>query len=248
MDSEHVIIRGATGVDLALPIAGPGSRTYAFLIDWHIRVLVALAWLAAAMLALNGALTLRGASGKTTAAFVFLALLPPLAIYFLYHPVIELLMRGQTPGKRLAGVRIVDRDGGIPGVGAILIRNIFRLVDSLPAFYVVGLSTTFVSAQRVRIGDLAAGTLLVLDEHSTPSVFPGASGGRGDADVHIADLAAQILERWPALAVDRRAALARALLARAAGAAGAADAGRFAALGDAELRSALAALAPGAGP
>ena len=167
MDSnEHFTIRGATGVDLDLPVAGPGSRTYAFLIDWHIRVIVALAWLVVAMLVVNGGLTLRSGSGKTGSPAVFLVVLPPLAIYFLYHPVVEIFMRGQTPGKRRAGVRIVNRDGGIPSVGSIMIRNVFRLVDSLPAFYVVGLLTAFVSAQRLRVGDMAAGTLLVLDEPS----------------------------------------------------------------------------------
>ncbi len=50
MDSERFTIRGATGVDLDPPIGGPGSRSYAFLIDWHIRVIVALAWLLAVCL------------------------------------------------------------------------------------------------------------------------------------------------------------------------------------------------------
>ena len=81
---------------------------------------------------------------------MFLIVLPPLLIYFFYHPILEVLMHGQTPGKRLAGVRVVDREGGIPSTGAILIRNVFRLVDSLPSFYVVGLWTTFLSAQRLK--------------------------------------------------------------------------------------------------
>jgi uncharacterized RDD family membrane protein YckC len=243
MNSEHVTIRGATGVDLELAIAGPGSRSYAFLIDWHIRVLVALAWLVAGTLIVNGAVTLRPAAGRPGQAF--LIVLPALAIYCLYHPVIELLMRGQTPGKRVAGVRIVDRDGGIPGMGAILIRNMFRLVDSLPAFYVVGLATTFISAQRVRIGDLAAGTLLVIDDPAAPGVFLTAAGGarRDDADPLEADLAAQILERWASLEIDKRGAIARALLSRGAPA----DAARIATLSDEQLRLAIAALAPGAG-
>ena len=48
-------------------------------------------------------------------------------------------MRGRTPGKRMAGVRIVARDGGAPSVGALLVRNVFRLIDSLPLLYGVGL-------------------------------------------------------------------------------------------------------------
>jgi len=243
MDREHVSIRGATGVDLEVPIAGPGSRSYAFVIDWHIRVLVALAWLAAAMLIVNGGLAWRPVSGKSGAAWAFLVVLPAIAIYVLYHPVLEIFMRGQTPGKRMAGVRIVTRDGGIPGMGAILIRNVFRLIDSLPAFYVVGLVTTFISAQRLRIGDMAAGTLLVTDEHPTAKIFDGvgAVDAHADADLITTDLAAQILERWPTLAVEKRATIARSLLTRSGGADGADRLPRS----DEELKAALMSLARG---
>ena len=66
--------------------------------------------------------------------------LPALAIYFLYHPVLELAMRGRTPGKRSAGIHVVTRDGSAPSAGALLVRNVFRLIDSLPVAYGVGLT------------------------------------------------------------------------------------------------------------
>src|SRR3984957_16142062 len=72
-------------------------------------------------------------------------------------------MQGRTPGKRMAGVRVLSRDGGPPSTVALLLRNLFRLIDSLPATYLLGLMTCFLTANRVRIGDMAAGTLLVLD-------------------------------------------------------------------------------------
>ena len=61
-----------------------------------------------------------------------LIFLPTSLIYLLYHPLVELAMRGRTPGKRMAGVRIVNRQGGTPSSLAILIRNGFRLIDCLP--------------------------------------------------------------------------------------------------------------------
>jgi uncharacterized RDD family membrane protein YckC len=247
MDREHIIISGATGVDLELPVAGPGSRSYAFVIDWHIRVLVALAWLAAAMFIVNGGLTWRSVPGKSGAAAAFLVVLPAIAIYVLYHPLFEIFMRGQTPGKRSAGVRIVTRDGGIPSVGAIMIRNVFRLIDSLPAFYAVGLVTTFISAQRLRIGDMAAGTLLVVDQGVTPKLFfgIGAADNPTDADLITTDLAAQIVERWPALAIEKRDAIARSLLRRIGGAD---DTNRIAAMTDDSLKAELISLAQGSLP
>ena len=162
--NEEYTIQGATGVDVVLNIAGSGSRSYAFIIDWHIRAgLVLVLWLLAYLLTIPVSTLF---SDGANPWIILLILLPAILIYAFYHPVLELLMRGQTPGKRMAGIRIVTRDGGIPGAGAILIRNIFRLIDSLPAFYVIGLTTTIFSKQRVRIGDMAAGTLLVIDESS----------------------------------------------------------------------------------
>jgi uncharacterized RDD family membrane protein YckC len=213
MDNEQYTIPGMTGVDVSLPIAGPGSRSYAFIIDWHIRVLVALAWFVAALLTVSGSLRMpaRSAIGVTVGVAVV-----PFLIYFLYHPVVELLMQGQSPGKRMARVRVVTVHGGTPGIGAVLIRNIFRLIDSLPMLYVVGLTSTFLSAQRVRIGDMAAGTLLVIDER-VPGRYLDVELARSEVDFATRDLAEQILERWTALEVDKRDAIARSLLKKAQG-------------------------------
>ena len=121
----------------------------------------------------------------------------------------------------------------------MLIRNVFRLIDCLPMLYFVGLTTTLLSAQRVRIGDMAAGTLLVIDEH-VPSKYlelEGVAGAEAGFDFATRDLIQQILERWSSLAVDKRDAIARALLKRTLGAAEDPDA-----LDDAALHARLAAL------
>jgi uncharacterized RDD family membrane protein YckC len=239
MDNEQYIISGLTGVEVSLPIAGPGSRSYAFIIDWHIRVLLALAWFVAAMLLEFGGLRFPIEKGVPSRSVVFAVILVPAIIYLFYHPVLELLMRGQSPGKRMARVRVVSVNGGNPGIGAVLIRNIFRLIDSLPMLYLVGLITTLLSAQRVRIGDMAAGTLLVIDESvSTKYLELDAAPGAGPVDFATRDLIEQILERWPSLAVDKRAAIARSLLKRILGAAENPDG-----LDDAALRARLATLA-----
>jgi uncharacterized RDD family membrane protein YckC len=241
MDNEQYTIPGLTGVDVSLPIAGPGSRSYAFVIDWHIRFVLALAWFVGAMLLEFGGMTLpmgkgNAGMGPSVLLLVFLA---PTIIYFLYHPVLELLMRGQSPGKRMAGVRVVTVNGGAPGVGAVLIRNIFRLIDCLPMLYFVGLATTLLSAQRVRIGDMAAGTLLVIDERvpSKHLELDGVAGAEAEVDFATRDLIQQILERWPSLGVEKRDAIARALLKRTLGAVEDSEA-----LDDAALHARLAAL------
>jgi uncharacterized RDD family membrane protein YckC len=207
MTDDRITVRSVTGIDLTLSIAGPGSRSYAFVIDWHIRLLLAGAWLLVVYYVFNIALTLRSQGA-------IVAVLPAVIIYFLYHPILEIAMQGRTPGKRMAGVRIAQRDGGPPSVGALLIRNVFRLVDSLPATYLIGLSACFLTAHRVRIGDMAAGTLLVLDgaaaEKSLLRIESLAA--HSHLNLNTLELVDQVLERWNSLEHASRGNIARSLL------------------------------------
>jgi len=238
VDREQLRIAGLTGVDVALDIAGAGSRSYAFVIDWHVRLLLALAWFCGAWLLIKLiGLTLSPleASSRLLAR---VAVAPALGIYLFYHPVLEVLMRGRTPGKRRAGVRIVTRNGGTPGLNALLIRNLFRLVDSLPFFYVVGLASCFITEQRVRIGDLAAGTLLVLDSDAAAKTLAqlGSMVAHSGLAPALVELIHDLLERWTSLDSGKRDELARSILARLDTAAPAAQ---LAALSDAELSQRL---------
>ena len=209
-------IPSVTGVDVELTIAGPGGRSYAFVIDWHIRFLAAAAWWFAGTFALaGGLLALR--PGDLGPNYVFLVVLPSLAIYFLYHPVLEVLLRGQTPGKRMAGVRLVAlAHGGTPGIGALLVRNVFRLVDALPSFYAIGLVTTMVTKNAALIGDIAAGTVLVYDEAPREALL-GQLSARAVERLGLAQaqLVRELLDRWPQLGGGARVKLASDLLARA---------------------------------
>jgi uncharacterized RDD family membrane protein YckC len=239
VDSEQLRIVGLTGIELNLPIAGPGSRSYAFVIDWHIRLLIALAWLLCTRLVL-AAVGISGTSGARTAN-ALMVVLPALLIFFLYHPVLELLMHGRTPGKRMAGVRLVTQQGGLPGAGAILTRNIFRVLDCLPAFYLVGLSSCMISTQRLRIGDMAAGTVLVLDTTEAVGALTRVPAllAHSGLDPRLAELINELLDRWPSLSSERRGGLARQLLARVNPAEPSAA---LQALDDAELQRRLRAL------
>jgi uncharacterized RDD family membrane protein YckC len=218
MAEDTITVQSITGVDLTLQLAGPGSRSYAFIIDWHVRAIIAGIWLfiAAAFLKFH-------VNWKSAGALF--AILPPIAFYFLYHPVVEVAMRGLTPGKRIAGVRILSRSGGQPTVSALLIRNIFRLIDSLPGVYALGLITCIFSKHRVRVGDLAAGTLLVMDNPDGEKTLARVENlaRRSTLPLETLELADQILERWDSLESDNRMQIARALLAQVLPPAEAAD-------------------------
>lgn len=213
--NERVSIASITGVDLDLDVAGPGARSYAFLIDWHFRLLLALAWLFLGMIAVTGSLTVAGLAERAYYTVTLGVILPAAAIYLLYHPVLEVLMQGQTPGKRIAGVRIVMEDGSLPGVMPLLIRNALRLLDSLPLCYVVGLVATMITRNAQRIGDLAAGTLLVYDHAGAQTSAAALARDQQAIARHgldRAELARELLGRWYELAPEARLRLSRRLL------------------------------------
>ncbi|HEX3836956.1 MAG TPA: RDD family protein [Steroidobacteraceae bacterium] len=223
MNTEALIVTTPTGVDVELAIAGPGSRAYAFIIDWHIRFLIAITWFAAAAYLLTRNPQFAKNSPATAG---LLTGLPAAAIYFLYHPLLETIMRGRTPGKRMAGVRIVNRQGGTPSVLAVLIRNAFRLLDCLPVLYAVGLATTIFSAQRTRFGDLAAGTLLVHDGDTEAKALTqlGSLALNPALDAGTVAVGNDLLLRWKELQPQTRRRLAHDLLSRIAAAVGSAPA------------------------
>lgn len=215
MSTPSITLQSITGVDVELHIAGPGSRSYAFVIDWHIRLVLALAWFFGTLMLYGGGLELLDIRG-TLESFWLVIVLPSTGIYLLYHPILETLMQGRTPGKRMAGVRLVSRSGDIPSVGALLLRNVFRIIDSMPLFYVIGLTMVTFTRQHVRIGDLAAGTLLVLDEtehEEALAKLTHVASARG-LDPKALELAQELLDRWTSLDDDTRSRIARSLIAR----------------------------------
>lgn len=236
--TPDLVVDSATGVDVSLPIAGPGARAFAFVIDWHIRFVLLLAWYLTAALLYNGRLSI-GAPLEPDTLWFAAVVIPPAAIFLLYHPVLEIAMHGRTPGKRMAGVRLVTREGNAPSLGALVTRNVFRLIDSFPVLYSVGLIATMLTRDHVRVGDLAAGTLLVYDRTEAP-LFPGSRAAQLDASS--AEVISELLQRWDALDPAARRKLAEKVLTRHSTAV---DPARHS--GDADLREKLTRLVQGSG-
>lgn len=210
---DRLNIPSVTGTDLEFKVAGPGGRSYAFIIDWHIRLLVSFAWFIASSLLFYGSITWFDVGGEAMPQYIYLVVIPSLAIYFLYHPILEMSMDGRTPGKRIAGIRIVTRDGQVPGIGAHFIRNIFRLVDSLPLAYVIGVITTMMTENNVRFGDLAAGTLLIYDAADEKTALREVEATHGSrVGLQHAELMQELITRWDALEPQQRINLGRKLL------------------------------------
>jgi len=217
--ADSLVVDSVTGVDVSLEVAGTGARSLAFLIDLLIRTILVTAWFVVATLIYNGKLTLETPDDPDGTWYLYVAT-PATLIYLLYHTVLEITMRGRTPGKRMAGIRIVSRDGSPPTIAAQLVRNVFRLIDSFPVGYGVGLFTCLLTRDHVRVGDLAAGTLMIYENRNTLSTrgLPRALDDRR-VDLASLELASEVLERWNALEPQARVRLARSLIERASGAA-----------------------------
>ncbi len=171
--SDTISVANISGVKVELSIARAGARAFAFVIDYCIRSIVALTlvWVVWMLAPYDWVFNPESWKSVKGDMVFFLVLLPAMMSFFLYHPVLEFLMNGRTPGKLVAGIRIVHLDGSLPTIGPILIRNVFRLLDSLPGLYLVGLVATYYTRHSVRVGDLAANTVLVYeDQHLSKHV------------------------------------------------------------------------------
>ena len=152
----------STGIDATIVLAGPGARTIAFILDWIIRSALALTYFLLAAWAILGNLEFDVAAADEI-LWRLAGVLPATIIYFCYHLILEPLMAGRTPGKRMTGIRVLTLDGRAPALGPLVTRNVFRLVDSLPVLYIVGLLFVMFGRRHLRLGDIAAGTVLAVE-------------------------------------------------------------------------------------
>ncbi len=157
---ERTRIATPEGVELELVLAGLASRFIAELFDALIlgAVLVAMVILAAL------------AGGGAGALILVVALGGFLLITVVYHVAFEVLARGRTPGKRWAGLRVVLEGGGPVDLRASLVRNLIRLIEGLALLYVPAIIAVLATRRNQRLGDLAAGTLVIRE--------PGRARGR----------------------------------------------------------------------
>ncbi len=145
----------AEGIEIRLRMAGPVMRIGAYLIDLLIR---------AAVLIIGGiAVSFAGiAVGGNVVGGVML--LVWFLMDWLYPVVFEAGKRGATPGKRVMGLRVVQTTGSPITLGQAIVRNFLRFIDGMPAFtYCFGLTSCLATKRFQRLGDLAAGTVVIYD-------------------------------------------------------------------------------------
>ena len=153
-------------VHLEFMLAGIGSRFMATLLDGIIQIILGIAislltvWVASAPL---GRLAERW--------IVALSILAAFVLYWGYYAIFESVWKGQTPGKRWAGIRVIKDSGRPITPFEAAARNLVRIVDFMPSFYAFGLVTMLLNDKHRRLGDFVAGTLVVHESSDRESAL-----------------------------------------------------------------------------
>jgi uncharacterized RDD family membrane protein YckC len=166
--SEEYTIDTPENVSIGYSVAGIGNRFIAALID---SLLLAGALILAQILLIVVLALLRGPVGFweeleadwREGLVVALYALGTFCLIWGYFILFEWLWNGQTPGKRVSKIRVVRMDGSPPRFLDIAVRNLVRIIDFLPFGYGLGLVTMFFNREARRLGDMAAGVMVVKD-------------------------------------------------------------------------------------
>ena len=218
---ERTRIATPEGVELELVLAGLASRFIAEAIDWALIGLLLAAAVGVAAIAGGGA----------GLVIVSVVIGGAILLSIAYHVAFEVLASGRTPGKRAGGLRVVMEGGEPVGLRASSVRNLLRLIEGLTTFYVPAIVAILVTRRNQRLGDLAAGTLVIRepkparrsrrargrDQPAPPSVLGGQRVSEWDVSaITPQELAAvrSFLERRDAFTPDARRGLARDLADR----------------------------------
>lgn len=212
-NAEHFIdtissVISPEAVEIELRPAGVWVRSRAFLLDFVIRIGLAL-----------GALFLMLWILPLTKGFsIGLYFIVIFIIYWLYPVLFEVFWHGQTPAKRVFGLRVVQDNGTPVSFTQSLIRNLMRTADILPIFYGLGMSVMLLHPQFKRLGDILSGCLVIYTDEPkikiNKQVFVGVKAIAPPIALTRDERLSLILfmERLPHLSVARQQELADELL------------------------------------
>ena len=221
---DKLTIETPEQTQLEFPLAGIGSRFLAVALDTLLQA--AAMWIVGlVMIALAIPL---GSVFKTSAVWAFaIVVFLVFAIYLGYFALFESLWNGQTPGKRWTHLRVIKDTGRPISAYDAILRNLLRTADWLPTLYAAGIITMIISRENRRIGDYAAGTVVVHEKplQAVDSIWNLSSapahavsvGSSAQLGVDELQLIETFLERRGSLAAEVRWSLARQIADRIGG-------------------------------
>lgn len=210
---DKLIIETPEQTALEFQLAGVGSRSLALAIDTLLQggAVIVLGTMAGVISAAGFIPQVGKQWGYALLILVFFV------VEFGYFAFFEAIWNGQTPGKRWAHLRVIEDSGRPIGAQQAVLRNLVRIVDSLPIFYAVGIITSLISSQNKRLGDYLAGTVVVHQERlekdrlfgsakSAPSLNSIAAVSLTAGELQLVEV---FLERRASFAPDVRSSMAR---------------------------------------
>jgi uncharacterized RDD family membrane protein YckC len=210
---DRLTIETPEGVPLELTLAGVGSRFASALLDYLIQAVILVA-LALVLVYGVGVHPSAGALAEAVWALGYFV------VFNGYDVGFEVLNSGRTPGKALNGLRVVRESGTPVTFATSAVRNVLRVVDILPGTYLVGMISILVTRRNQRLGDLAAGTLVVRERMKLPPevrLSPSVQAPAWDTSAIAAeelDAVAAFLARRAELAAGARIQIAAELAGR----------------------------------
>lgn len=167
MPESDYLISTPENVDLHLELAGLGNRVLACFVDTLISYLTVILILATCAGAAYLVDEMNWPREARTLAYYYLvacAILSSFIVIFGYFMFFEGTWHGQTPGKKLTGIRVIEGNGQPVSWSSVIVRNLIRTVDT--GLGLVGLVTIFADASERRLGDLAAGTIVIRERQA----------------------------------------------------------------------------------
>ncbi|HUT78285.1 MAG TPA: RDD family protein [Polyangia bacterium] len=161
--SSRVAVETPEQIRFDFELAGVAPRLLAYLLDLLIRAGIV------SVLALVLGMIVGWASAELATGLILVILF---AIEWGYHTLLEWLWNGATPGKKALGIRVVRADGVGLDFTRSALRNLLRAADIFPLFYAAGLATMILGGRQRRLGDLAAGTMVVRVERARLAALP----------------------------------------------------------------------------
>ena len=165
--TDELLLQTPEGIRFRFRLAGPATRLFALYIDFACILLLSSI--------ISSALNLL----KVVSSDLFFAT-ETIAYFVLtvgYFMGLEWIFRGQTLGKRVLKLRVVDADGLRLRFSQIVVRNLLRTIDMLPGLYTVGGIVLLLSPKLQRLGDIAANTIVIRTNTETiPDLDPLLGG------------------------------------------------------------------------
>jgi uncharacterized RDD family membrane protein YckC len=185
MSDESIDLRDQLSIEtpelvgIEFPLAGIGSRGVALLVDSFVQGFSFVVLLMVTILifaALPRPATLHHTQSADPAKWaIALMILIPFLLQWGYFALFEAFWNGQTPGKRMLRLRVIQQSGRPIGLFESMGRNLIRIIDMLPGFYLVGAVCIFATRRQQRLGDMVAGTLVVHSVPTETSILPAGT-------------------------------------------------------------------------